>query len=92
NSCGISQFENHLRTVCGLTLGRGDLDRPAGKINLIGEVPPAADLLAGRDTFLHDYDKPPRPGRKVGHVTVTAADHATLSRRLDNLENQLKSA
>ena len=92
DSGGISQFENHLRAVCGLPLGRGDLDRPAGMINLIGDVPPAASLLAGRDTFLHDYDKPPRPGRKVGHVTVTAADHATLTRRLDQLELKLKSA
>ncbi|MEO0346182.1 MAG: 5-(carboxyamino)imidazole ribonucleotide synthase [Pseudomonadota bacterium] len=92
DSGGVCQFENHLRAICGLPLGRGDLDRPAGMINLLGEVPPAADLLGGRDTFLHDYDKPPRPGRKVGHITVTAADHAALTRRLDRLELKLNSA
>lgn len=90
DSGGVCQFENHLRAVCGLPLGRGDLQRPAGMLNLIGEMPPAAALLAAGDTFLHDYDKPPRPGRKLGHVTAIAADHRQLGRRLDALEQALR--
>lgn len=91
DSGAISQFENHLRAVCDLPLGRGDLERPAGMLNLIGQMPPAASLLSGRNTFLHDYDKPARPGRKLGHVTVTAPDHGTLTQRLDSLERTLQT-
>jgi phosphoribosylaminoimidazole carboxylase (NCAIR synthetase) len=34
---------------------------------------------------LHDYEKEPRAGRKVGHVTVRADDDATLDDRLVTL-------
>ena len=42
-------------------------------LNLIGTVPPAADVLAVPGAHLHAYGKEPRPGRKVGHVTVRGA-------------------
>ena len=42
----------------------------AGMVNLIGEIPDAARQLS--DGVLHDYGKSPRPGRKLGHITVTA--------------------
>jgi len=65
-----SQFENHLRAVAGLPLGATDSCVHAGMINLIGEIPDAArELEHGR---LHDYGKEPRPGRKLGHITVVA--------------------
>lgn len=64
-----SQFENHVRAVCGLPLGDTSLRSPCVMTNLIGEVPRHADLLEIRDTHLHDYDKAARAGRKVGHVT-----------------------
>ena len=66
-----SQFENHLRAVCGLTLGSTELRAPCTMVNLIGGVPALADLAAIEDAHVHLYGKAPRPGRKVGHVTVT---------------------
>jgi 5-(carboxyamino)imidazole ribonucleotide synthase len=39
-------------------------------VNLIGEIPAAT--LSLRTGELHDYGKTPRPGRKLGHVTVVA--------------------
>ena len=39
-------------------------------VNLIGQIPPHAKLLALEGVHLHDYGKKPRPGRKVGHCTV----------------------
>lgn len=67
-----SQFENHIRAVCGLPLG--DTRRAAPRIemeNLIGDDAggwPA--LLADRRAHLHLYGKRhARPGRKMGHVT-----------------------
>jgi 5-(carboxyamino)imidazole ribonucleotide synthase len=67
-----SQFENHVRAVAGLPLGS---TAPCGQsvmVNLIGSVPPAAEVLAVPGAHLHVYGKAPRAGRKVGHVTVHA--------------------
>lgn len=65
-----SQFENHVRAVCGLPLGSTEARCHAIMTNLIGRVPNATDVLSIRGAHLHDYGKAPRAGRKVGHVTV----------------------
>ena len=39
-------------------------------VNLIGAMPPAADVLAVPGAHLHLYGKEPRPGRKLGHITL----------------------
>jgi 5-(carboxyamino)imidazole ribonucleotide synthase len=64
-----SQFENHLRAILGLPLG-DTASRPSVMINLIGTVPRAEDVLAVPGAHLHLYGKEPRPGRKLGHVTL----------------------
>ena len=64
-----SQFENHLRAVLGLPLGPTD-SRPSLLVNLIGSVPLREDVLAIPGAHLHLYGKEPRPGRKLGHVTL----------------------
>ncbi len=64
-----SQFENHLRAILGLPLGSTE-SRPSLLLNLIGTVPRAEDVLAIPGAHLHLYGKAPRPGRKLGHVTV----------------------
>jgi 5-(carboxyamino)imidazole ribonucleotide synthase len=51
-------------------------------INLVGAAPPAHDILALPDAHYHWYGKSPRPGRKLGHITVCAADHSTLAARV----------
>lgn len=65
-----SQFENHVRAVCGLPLGSTALRCPAVMTNLIGSIPDKQALLKVDSAHLHDYGKDPRAGRKVGHVTV----------------------
>ena len=73
-----SQFENHLRAVMNRPLGSTASVGHAGMVNLIGEIPDAARKLdAG---VLHDYGKSPRPGRKLGHITVTAETAAERDR------------
>ena len=67
-----SQFENHVRAICGLPLGA--TDRTARRVemrNLIGrDVEAWRALLSDRGAHLHLYGKKhPRPGRKMGHVT-----------------------
>ncbi len=66
-----SQFENHLRAVCGLPLGSTAQRMPCTMVNLIGEAPATAELAAVSRAHVHLYGKAPRPGRKIGHVTVT---------------------
>ena len=67
-----SQFENHIRAVCGLPLGVTDLIAPCVSMhNLIGaDVNEWAALAAEPRAHLHLYGKgAPSPGRKMGHVT-----------------------
>jgi 5-(carboxyamino)imidazole ribonucleotide synthase len=76
-----SQFENHLRAILDLPLGS---TRPTGHsamINLIGSIPPRQRLLAAPGLHLHDYGKQPRPGRKVGHLTLVEPSAARRDAR-----------
>jgi 5-(carboxyamino)imidazole ribonucleotide synthase len=80
-----SQFENHLRAVSGLPLGVTRTLGFSAMLNLIGELPDANELLALPDAHLHLYGKSPRPGRKVGHVTLRAESIEQLEQRLRQL-------
>lgn len=67
-----SQFENHIRAICGLPLGATALTAPRVEMrNLIGEQANGwEDILSDPAAHLHLYGKRvPRPGRKMGHVT-----------------------
>jgi 5-(carboxyamino)imidazole ribonucleotide synthase len=80
-----SQFENHLRAILGLPLGATRALGHSAMINLIGQMPAAGEVLGLEGVHLHDYGKRPRPGRKVGHLTVvepTARARDTRARRL----------
>jgi len=77
-SCATSQFHQHLRAVLDWPLGESGLLRPAATVNLIADAN-TMDLssrlplaLAIPDVHVHLYQKAPRPGRKVGHVTALA--------------------
>ena len=77
-----SQFENHLRAILGLPLGATD---PLGRCvmaNLIGSIPDMSDLVDLADAHVHVYGKAPRPGRKLGHVTLVDPDEAAVERLL----------
>ena len=82
-----SQFENHIRAILGMPLGSTEPRGPTAMVNCIGAVPRPGSLLAIPGVHLHDYAKVPRPGRKVGHVTVTAPDSSTLDERLGRLRD-----
>jgi len=68
-----SQFANHLRAIAGLPLGSTAARGRATLTNLIGTLPDTADVMKVDGAYLHLYDKEPRPGRKLGHVTVVTA-------------------
>jgi 5-(carboxyamino)imidazole ribonucleotide synthase len=77
-ACATSQFEQQVRAVCGLALGSTEQPRPAAMVNLLGEVwkdgePDWDAALSVPGAALHLYGKgDPRPGRKMGHITVVA--------------------
>jgi 5-(carboxyamino)imidazole ribonucleotide synthase len=70
-----SQFENHLRAILGLPLGSTE-SRPSLLVNLIGTALRPEAVLAVAGAHLHLYGKDPRPGRKLGHVTLVEPTEA----------------
>jgi 5-(carboxyamino)imidazole ribonucleotide synthase len=81
-----SQFENHLRAVAGLPLGSTAARGASAMLNLIGRLPDTVAILGIPGAHLHLYGKAPRPGRKLGHVTLRADDQAELERLCARLE------
>ena len=81
-----SQFENHVRAVLGMELGDASATAPAVMLNLIGDLPGQDDVAAiDPDARLHLYGKAPRPGRKVGHITLVGDRLAERAQRLADL-------
>ena len=70
-ACTVSQFEQHIRAICGLPLGTPDRHSDCVMDNLIGDdVDRLDELLKLPDAMIHLYGKRDvRPGRKMGHVT-----------------------
>ncbi len=91
DAAACSQFEQQVRTVCGLPLGSFALTTPAAAMaNLLGDLwepgePHWDRVLANERLRLHLYGKSEaRPGRKMGHLTAladTAGAAANLARR-----------
>ena len=79
-----SQFELQVRALCDLPLPARIAVRPAMLLNLLGDLwqnstPDWAALLALPDLHLHLYGKgEPRPGRKMGHITITGNEWSTV--------------
>jgi 5-(carboxyamino)imidazole ribonucleotide synthase len=100
NACSVSQFEEQVRTVCGLPPEHPSLLSPAAMVNLIGDEiewikqdPECRRLLGLSGTFLHDYGKrETRPRRKMGHVTFLASERPTVEARAAQLRERLLAA
>ncbi|MCS6849778.1 MAG: 5-(carboxyamino)imidazole ribonucleotide synthase [Gemmataceae bacterium] len=80
-----SQFENHLRAILGWPLGGTSVLGCSALVNLIGTCPATADLLAVPGSHVHLYGKSPRPGRKLGHVTIRGEEWASIHEPLRQL-------
>lgn len=81
-----SQFENHIRAVCGMPLGSCDPVGHSVMINLIGGHPDTNAVLHVEDAHLHLYGKSERAGRKLGHVTVRSATRERAARQAEHLQ------
>ena len=75
DGASISQFEQHIRAIAGWPLGKPVRHGPVTMTNLIGDdIKDYEQWLTVPGANLHLYGKgPPRPGRKMGHVTQVAA-------------------
>ncbi len=80
-----SQFENHLRAITGLPLGGTAVRNSVAMLNLVGNMPNAAEIMRFRDVHLHDYGKQPREGRKLGHITILAETDAERKQKIEAL-------
>jgi 5-(carboxyamino)imidazole ribonucleotide synthase len=80
DACSANQFEQQLRTLCGLPLAQPWLLSPVAMINLLGDLwsagePRWAEALRRPGVRLHLYGKAEaRPGRKMGHLNCLASD------------------
>jgi len=92
DACAVSQFENHLRAVCGLPLGDTSMSvGAAAMINVLGapsgtitDTMKSTNLaLTLPRTTVHWYGKQGcRAGRKMGHINLTADSHPELDATL----------
>jgi len=91
DACDVSQFELQVRSLTGAPLAAPRLHSACVMLNLLGDLwaqggreaePDWAGVLALPGVHLHLYGKASaRPGRKMGHLTVTApsADEANAT-------------
>jgi 5-(carboxyamino)imidazole ribonucleotide synthase len=92
-----SQFEQHLRAVLNLPLGKTDSLKPAAvMVNLLGVsesqnfMDNYAQVMSNFPGIkIHSYGKAPRPGRKLGHITVVGEDSNACSQIAEAAREQL---
>ena len=89
DACDVSQFDLQVHALAGLPLPAPRQHSPAIMLNLLGDswfgadgqarVPDWQAVLALPGAHLHLYGKTEaRPGRKMGHLTITGADVASV--------------
>ena len=98
DACLCSQFEQQVRAVCGLALGDTKLVVPGvAMVNLLGDLwdsgePKWQRALWQGAAHLHLYGKQqPRPGRKMGHLTVTSGTTVGATNMARRLRKRLIS-
>jgi phosphoribosylaminoimidazole carboxylase len=92
--CSLSQFDSHLRAILDLPMPPESLElrQPAIMLNILGGSTPDSHLKAAEfalsipNASIHLYSKgAARPGRKMGHITVTAATMSEAERLIQPL-------
>lgn len=87
-ACEFSQFEQHIRAICGLPLGPADLLKKVVMVNILGQHMPGLlkNLPKLENAHLHLYGKTEaKRNRKMGHLTVLTEDMNETLKWLDNL-------
>lgn len=89
DGCNVSQFEQHIRAVCGLPLVKPEVRGYAVMVNLLGQhvdyALTAWQKPAFSDGKLHLYGKEAmKRDRKVGHLNFVGSDWETLEAKVDH--------
>jgi len=96
DACLTSQFEQQVRTLCGLPPGATTLLSPVVMVNILGDLwepgsPPWEQLLSHPQAKLHLYGKRhARPGRKMGHYNCLAGDLETAIAIAEQIRSALQ--
>ena len=74
DGCTVSQFEQHVRAICGLPLASARLLTPSVMENIIGDdIKKVPDYLQNKNANIYLYGKTKvKAGRKLGHVNIIA--------------------
>lgn len=88
----VSQFENHIRAVLDLPLGPTTTRGYSAMWNLIGNAPSPAAILELPSAHLHLYGKTDAPRRKIGHITVHAAERSEVDSAVHHLRRILAAS
>ena len=83
-----SQFENHLRAIIGLGLGKTEVAGYAGMLNLLGQRA-SQEIIGQENVQFNWYQKSLRPRRKVGHLNLHNSHREKLLLQMKEIENQL---
>ena len=98
-ACSVSQFEQHLRAILNFPLPKPELLSPAVMVNILGPddcngpyvIKGLKDVLSISGVKLHVYGKKvSKPGRKLGHITVTANSVEKAIARAEIVKNSIK--
>jgi len=97
-ACATSQFEQHIRAICGLPLGDPRLSGPAVMLNLLGNSWQGKEerwspLLFHPSVRLHLYGKrEASPGRKMGHILVQDCTRESTHELADRVARGLRAS
>lgn len=81
-----SQFENHVRAICGFPLGSTqNRHSHAAMINIIGKNGDRNSVLNEPAAHLHMYGKSERSNRKLGHINIVADSAAEMESVISKL-------
>ena len=88
----VSQFKNHILAICGLPVEKTCLKQPSIMLNLLGHSISVMDRFKFIDNiYFHDYHKSCiKPGRKMGHVTISDSNIIALKKSLLQILEAIK--
>lgn len=91
--CFVSQFEQHIRAICGWPLADASLRQPTVMVNLYGQD--MATIVAmipelPTNAYVHCYQKgEAKTNRKMGHVTFIDTPQASAEKSAEIVYNRL---
>ena len=85
-ACNVSQFDTHIRGICGWPLPKIYQHLPVIMLNLLGDeaTKAEAEIINKPDWFFHYYGKKEiKAGRKMGHITILTENVAHSLKEID---------